>query len=179
MISRSDGTAIARYNSANEQVELPVYQARIIDQTIVTTDQGDPRLILSVRRTAKLKDGKSLAAGTEPCTPGECEVWLTFSVANETQLRIALTNLKRLGFEDDDVSRLHPDHPNTFNLVGTEVFVRSKTVGEFDYWNLVWPREQASLGRVQQAAASLQSRIDAMRNGRRNETSTPRREAQS
>src|SRR5262245_30673952 len=97
--------------------DMHVYKGKIIDQMITTTEHGDLRVILSVKHTAKLKDDQNLAAGSEPCPPKECEVWLNFSTDGDTQLRIALSSLERLGFSGDDVSRLHPDHPDTIRLI--------------------------------------------------------------
>jgi hypothetical protein len=157
------------------QQENRVYKATIIDQTMVTTEQGDTRVILTVRRTAKLKDGRDSAAGNEPCTPKEVEVWITLAADKETQFRIALDNLERLGFQDEDVTRLHPDHPEAFHLVNKEVYVRCKVVGDQEYWNLAWPREKISLDQLQQAAGPLNAKIAALRGqkGKKKSGSTP------
>jgi hypothetical protein len=141
----------------------PVYKGMVIDQTIVTTEQGDTRVILTVKHTARLKDSRDLAAGSDSCSPTECEVWITLAADNDKQLRMALRALERLGFADDDVSRLHADHPEGVSLVNTEVHVRAKVVDEVEYWNLVWPRARASLDTTRQAAAQLKDKIAALR----------------
>jgi hypothetical protein len=122
------------------------------------------RVVLTVRVTSEWKDPQDPAAGSEPCPPKEVEVWLGLPGDDDKRLRMALRDLGRLGFNDDDVSKLHPDHPQFCSLVGKDVHVRSKVLNGIEYWNLAWPRVKVSLDKLREAAAPLKARISALRN---------------
>jgi hypothetical protein len=112
----------------------------------------------------KLVDPRDRSAGTVPCPAEECEVWITLALDNDTQLRIALENLKKLGVAEEDIARLHPEHPEPISLVGKKVCVRIKNAGGNDYWNLAWPREKLSMGTLSQAVSTVQAKLAAARN---------------
>jgi len=148
------------------QAASTVFKAKIIDQMVAVTTEGDTRVILTVRVHAQLKDAQDLASGAEPCPAKEHDVWLNIPSDDEPRLRMALRDLERLDFNDDDVSRLHPEHAETVSLVGKEVHVRCKVSGDYAYWNLVWPREKpkaVSVAEFQQKTSKL---TDAIRNVR-------------
>jgi hypothetical protein len=141
-----------------------VYQAQIIDQVVTKTNSEVPQvaLVLQVKIKAKLKNDKNPGDGTEACPQLEREVRITFVEDDYDRLRMAVQNLERLGFADDDISRLHPEHPGFFSLLEKEVYVRKKTVNDTEYWNLAWPREKpkaVAIGELQAEATSLKDRI--------------------
>jgi hypothetical protein len=146
--------------------DAAVYQAKIIDQMIVTDDQRNIRVILTVTHTARLRNPKNLAAGSEPCDAKECEVWITLTRDDEKRLSRARRDLKSVGFIGDDFIRLHPDHPDGFRLVGRPVHVRCNATNGREYWNLAWPREQLSLDQMREAAEALKNKIALLGNGR-------------
>jgi hypothetical protein len=101
----------------------------------------------------------------------EREVWITFPANDENRLRIAISHMERLGFTDDDISRLHPEHPDCNRLVEKEIYVRHKLVGDREYWNLAWPREMSGLDQTKEIAALVKTKIAALRQkGQKNET---------
>lgn len=144
-----------------------VYAGRVIDQTVVESADTGLRLVLTVMLSAALNDPEDRAAGTGPVdSPREVEVWLTLPLDNEQRLKIAVDHLNRLGFEHDDVSRLHPDHDQFVSLIGKDVHVSCRIVGDRTYWNLRWPREKLTLDRLQAGAGSLTGQIAALRRKR-------------
>jgi hypothetical protein len=146
--------------------DSPVFQASVIDQMVSITPDGDPRLVLSVTIVSRLKNPQDPAAGYEPHPSMECEVWVTLAGADERRLGMALRDLKRLGFDGDDVSRLHPEHPQSFSLLGKSVLVRPRVVGGIEYWNLFWPRvksQPAGLSRLQETAVCLKEKITSLK----------------
>jgi hypothetical protein len=143
----------------------PIFKARVIDQ-MVTTRQGDPRIILTIKVLGKLRNVQDPTEGVDECPPSECDVWITLPHNNEERLGMAMRDLERLGFAGDDISRLHPDHPDAFRLLDKDVHVRRKVVGDVEYWNLAWPREKpkpVGVAEMQQAAAPLKAKISALR----------------
>src|SRR5262249_26994751 len=143
-----------------------VFKAKVIDQMLSKNHDEEPQLVLTVKILAKLKDPRNPADGTEECPQLEREVRVTFVAEDEDRLRMAVRDLDGLGYTDDDISRLHPDHPDHFSLLGMEVHVRMKDVGEFQYWNLAWPRERprpVAVDELKSKAASLQPRLAAAR----------------
>lgn len=149
-----------------------VYKAKIIDQMMTVTHEGDTRIILTVKLTALLKDAHDPGAGAEPCEAKECEVWITVPGGDDdAKLSMALRDLERLDFKDDDISRLHPEHPETVSLVDKEVHVRCKQIGDFEYWNLAWPREKpkaVSVAELQQTTSKLKDKIGTFRKNKGN-----------
>jgi hypothetical protein len=151
-------------NGESATQSVKVCQGQIIDQMVTAIAQDDMRVVLTVRVTSELNDPQDQAAGREPCTPKEVEVWLNLAASDEKRLRMTLRDLERLGFADDDLSKLHPDHPQFCSLVGKDVHVRCKVLNGIEYWNLAWPLVKVSLDKLQEAAAPLKARIAALRN---------------
>jgi hypothetical protein len=143
-----------------------VFRARVIDQTLAKNHNDEPQLVLTVKLLARLKDPQNPADGAEECPQLEREVRISFVADDEERLRMAARDLERLGYTDDDISRLHPDHPDHFSLMDKEVHVRMKEVGDFQYWNLAWPRERPRPVAVEEAksgAAALKEKLAAVK----------------
>jgi hypothetical protein len=158
-------------SSESNRDKAPVYRAVIIDQAVKIIDQADKtteeaRIILTVKRLLKLMNPEDPEEGTEACEQGEHEVWITIVGDDVGRLHMALRDLERLGFTDDDISRLHPEHPECFRLVDKHVYIRPATVGDVTYWNIAWPRPKpkaVGVADLQNLAASLKAKIAAVR----------------
>jgi hypothetical protein len=74
---------------------------------------------------------------------------------------MAVRDLERLGFPGDDISLLHPEHPEHVSLLGKEVHVRMRVVADNEYWNFCWPPKALGGEELKSAAASLRVRIAA------------------
>lgn len=142
-----------------ESQEGRIYQGLIVDQLLSASKKDEARLILTVKVTGVLKNDKNPADGVEPCGPQECEVWITIPNDDVNRLRMALRDLERLGFADDDISRLHPDHPDFCSLVDEKVHVRCKSVNDLVYWNLCWPTTPLSMEQATQHSELLRQTI--------------------
>ena len=134
-----------------------VYAGVIVDQALNETADGALQVILTVRLDAKLRDGQDINAGSDPCDPFDVPTIINLALGQ--YLDLALANLRRLGFEGDEFDRLHPDHPEAVLLLDRPVHMRKRAKGGAVYWNLVWPRRQASLGQAQSAAARLKQHL--------------------
>lgn len=153
-----------------------VYRGSIVDQAFTVLPEGGCRAILTVSLKGRLKNGKVAADGVEECPQVERDVWITFDSEEDWKLERAISDLERLGFKDDDISRLHCDHPEAVSLIGKEVHVRCKA-GKFEYWNLAWPQVKATSAEVKEAReaaarnratiAQVRSRMRQERSGRR------------
>ena len=87
---------------------------------------------------------------------------MTIVPDDDDRLRMTLRDLERLGFMDNDLSRLHPEHPECFSLIEKDVYVRCKSVGDRSYWNLAWPAHRAMpvpLADLRQSTTSLQAKV--------------------
>jgi hypothetical protein len=162
-----------------------VYGARITDQAVKTFPDGNNQvfqLIVTVRILNMLKDDKDPAGETEPCPEEEREVWVKLDPEDPDSLRRASRELERLGFTDDDISRLHPEHPNCFRLVDRQVFVRCRMWDGKTYWNFAWPQQRpvpVPMTTLQQVASGLKEKMAAARTKgqARKATGTPAGEA--
>src|SRR5262249_19201066 len=139
-----------------------IYVAVVIDQLLTRNANDEAQLVLTARILARLKNEKNIADGTEPCPPGECEVRINFP-DDDRRLGFAIRDLERLGFPGNDISRLDPDHPDFFSLVGKEIHVRMKIVADRPYWNLAWPRTALRGEELKNTATSLEGKIAAAR----------------
>jgi hypothetical protein len=143
-----------------------IYRARITDQMLSLSRDEEPQLILTVKILSQLKNDKNLSDGTEECPQLEREVRITIVEDDYERLAMALRDLERLGFTGDDVTRLHPDHPECFSLLDKEVFVRMKEVNGNEYWNLAWVREKpkpVAIEALTAKAPTLEANIAAAR----------------
>jgi hypothetical protein len=143
-----------------------LYAGEITDQFLAPGKSGEVQLILTVKVTAVVKDVKAPTESAVPCPHQEVEVWLSFSETAEDRLRMSLRDLERLGFMEEDLLKLHPDHPECRLLVGAKVHVKSKVTGTLTYWNLAWPRERpkpVAIGAIKGATDALAARILAIR----------------
>ncbi len=127
-----------------------LYHGEIVDQMLSQSMDGDLQAIFAVRMTAKV-----VGSEASPCDPFERDIFVTFA-EDETRRKIAHGQIKRLGFTDPDLSRLHPDHPQAASMVGKRVMARAKVKGESTYWNFAWERPKPlDLAAAQAAAAKL------------------------
>ena len=135
----------------SELKEGVIYKARIVDQ-VVTEPAGEDglvmTLVLTVRILANSRTTMTRAGPTLECDEQERDVLIRIVGDDEDSLRMAIKDLERLGFADDDVSRLHPDHPNAHRLIDKNVHVRCKAGRNGGmFWNLAWPRSKAAARR--------------------------------
>ena len=143
-----------------------VYRAKITDQRLSLSHDGEPQLVLTTKIQARLKNAKNPADGTEECPQLEREVRITIVEDDYVRLTMAIRDLERLGFTGDDVTRLHPDHPEFFSLLDKDVYVRMKEVNEVEYWNLAWVREKpkpVAIDALAAKAPALEANIAAAR----------------
>src|SRR5689334_22780898 len=94
--------------------EGKLYRARIIDQIVTRSVLGYPQVLLTVVMTGCLRSAANLADGIDDCPPLERAVHITLNKDDPDRLAWAIRDLERLGFTDDDISRLHPDHPDFY-----------------------------------------------------------------
>lgn len=138
-----------------------IYRATICDQTMTKNLDGDPQVVFTTRIDGKVRSGVNEDGQVDPIDVFERDVYLTFS-KDEQKLRIAVNQLERLGFDDTNVAKLHPEHPEFFSVVNQAVYVRCRVKGDATYWNLAWPRRRAKvvgLEDMQTVAAGLQEEI--------------------
>src|SRR5262249_14491812 len=133
----------------------------VIDQALAKSANREAQLLLTVRIQARLKNERNRADGAEPCLQAEREVRVTFAEDDEQRLRMAVRDFERLGFPADDISLLHPEHPDHVSLLRKEVHVRKRVVADNEYWNFCWPPEALGGEELKSAAASLRVRIAA------------------
>src|SRR5262245_39274322 len=135
-----------------------VYRAKVVDQLITKSYNDELQLVLGIKLLAALKNSKNTSDGTEECPQLEREVLITFVEDDSERLRMAVRDLERLGFDDSDITRLHPDHPNHVSLLQKEAYVRMRENNGNEYWNLAWPRERPKplpVNELRQTASAL------------------------
>jgi hypothetical protein len=143
-----------------------VYRAKIIDQIVSLSHNGEPQLVLTTKIQARLKNAKNPADGTEECPQLEREVRITLVQDDYERLTMAIRDLERLDFTGDDVMRLHPDHPECFSLLDKEVYIRMKEANGSEYWNLAGVREKpkpVAIEALKAKAPELEANIAAAR----------------
>jgi hypothetical protein len=135
------------------------YTAEVIDQALARNGNGDLQLVLTVKLLNRLTNSRSLADGTEPCPSAQHDVLVNFPSDHPERLGWAVRDLERLGFHDDDLQLLHPEHPEFHSLVGQQVHVRCRPSPDGDYWNLTWPRKPLGVAELAGTAGPLRSQI--------------------
>ena len=143
-----------------------VYSAKITDQMLSHSRNEEPQVVLGIKIHARLKNAKNPSDGTEDCPQLEREVRITIEQDDYDRLCMAIRDLERLGFSDNDISRLHPDHPECFSLLDKDVYVRMKEVNGSEYWNLAWVREKpkpVAIETLKAKAPALEASIAAAR----------------
>lgn len=115
-----------------------VYQAKICDQYFERNPGGQLRLVLTTKINGKLRNEQDPGSGVNSVEEFERYVWITFP-EDPHRLGIAMGVLQQLGFDQADVAKLHPDNPDFFSLVGTEVYVLNRVHNGVIYWNFTWP----------------------------------------
>ena len=123
---------------------------------------GGLRVVFTVA-LATQDDANGQPVADDDALPAEVEVALAF--LTETQKRISMEHLDRLGFSDIDLSRLHPDHPDAVILVNVPVRVRPKFIDGRTYWNFSWQPMRMALDDAQRQAAAIAEDLAALRNG--------------
>src|SRR5262245_15621799 len=113
--------------------EGSVHLGKVVDQNFIEVD-GNPTLELVVEMLGKLRDERSPGAGTDDCPRAERTILLVFDPAHPERLEWRFRDLRSLGFSGTDIDRLHPEHSDSFNLVGRSVYARMKRVEGREYW---------------------------------------------
>jgi hypothetical protein len=136
--------------STNSFEDRALFAGEIVDQTLSMNRNGELQVITSVRLTEEFHGGKPVA-----CDVSHCDVYIT-AAADETRQRIARDQLELLDFTDRDLTRLHPDHPQSVSLIGRKVTVRARVKGEATYWNFARNRPRPiDFASAQAAVAKL------------------------
>jgi hypothetical protein len=143
------------------QMNDDVFEGEVVDQTVAHTYNDEPQVILTVRLRPRLNNAANVDGGPEDRPADECEVTITFPEDNQARLAMAVRDLERLGFDGDDISRLHPDAPDFYSLIGKQVHVRRKVLAGREYWNLAWPRRPVDVEGLRAQAAALKDKIAA------------------
>lgn len=132
-----------------------VFQATICDQVISHSLAGELQVVLTVRIAAKLDNPRDPLGPAHAVAPFERDVYLTMS--DDPQRRdMVEADLTRLGIDPADVLRLHPDHPHSISLVGTDVHVRCRVRATAVYWNLARFRSERRAVTLKEAELLLQ-----------------------
>src|SRR5262249_21675955 len=145
----------------SEYEEGSTYLGAISDQLVTESTDGKPQVILTVTPRGRLCNERNVAAGIDPCPHTDVEVRITLDLDDPERLGWAVRDLESAGFVQDDVSLLHPDHPQHVSLLGQEVCIRPKLVGGRLYWNLVRLRKSVALDSLTQCAQELTAKIAA------------------
>ena len=140
-----------------------VYAATILDQTLVDGTRRGTCVILTVSIAGQLRDHRNPAAGTIASQPEEREIWISLPDDDDERLAWGLRDLERLGFDGNDIGRLHPDDPDAVLFKGKQIFVRKRVVGGREFVNLYWPRQRADLGTIKSRSEPLNAKITALR----------------
>jgi hypothetical protein len=130
-----------------------LFRGSICDQLLTKNMNHDVQVIITVQIDARVLDEQDLRALVE-IPRFEREVYLTILPGTE-QGRIAERNLDRLGVDEADIKRLHPDHADGISLIDKQVFVRCRVKGESTYWNLAWPRLKPTAITLEEAQTLL------------------------
>ena len=142
-----------------------VYQAKIVDQIVSRNRHDELQVVFTTEVSGKLTNERDPNCPVESVGTFERDVYLTFS-GEEQRLRMALDHLKRLGFDESDVVKLHPDHPESVSMVGKEVRVRPKIIADVAYWNFAWSGWRPAALKLEEAqptATQLKRKIELMR----------------
>ena len=154
-------------NALTKFEEGAVYQAEIVDQIVTDTADGWQQVVLTVSLKGRLKNPKNVSAGLDTCPPADVEVRITLDPEDPGRLGWAVRDLEAAGFESDDISLLHPEHPDHVSLLGRAVYVRGKLVAGRMFWNIARPPKATSIGTLKSVAAGLSAKIAAAKQQRR------------
>jgi hypothetical protein len=158
--------------------EHDVYHAVITAQTFLVAYLHETpimRLALSIKVLGGRQEGGATGARIVKEPPEERVVVLLFPRAPSLLAR-TLGELEQLGFDDDDITRLHPDHLDCYTLVGRKVRVRVTLLGGREWWRLVWlPGKVLTLDSLSRLAEPLKTRIAALRGSAPTRDSSNRR----
>ncbi len=124
------------------------YQATIVGQAYDRANSGTLCLYLRLRVTARyVTDDR-----TERCPPREG--MYRQCLGNEVGFRILRDDLRALGVELDDLTRLDPDSPDRISLVGRAVDVRCEhevySGRTYERWAIVRPRARIDRAALQE-----------------------------
>lgn len=132
------GNAIFRFT------EKRIYKGTVTSQQMRLV-KDIPTLMLGVTVIGELLDGYDANSGIlrlqDPVTP---EVMLRFDPNRPDNMGYSLEDLERMGFDDDDLTKLNPNHEQHVSLIGKDAFVTPtyKIQGDREacYWNLRFPK---------------------------------------
>jgi hypothetical protein len=141
------------------------YKACITDQMFAkeADNKSGFRVILTVRPLSRVKDRKDTTGATEECPHDECEVSIRIDTGDDASMVRAGKDLQRLGLDDDDPRRFHPEHPQALLVVGKEVHVKFNAVGAYTYCNLAWPLAKADIASLLQDGDDIKKKMAAAR----------------
>lgn len=93
------------------------YRGRISKVQVGETTNGNPQIVYTVEL-----DGRVGADGDDTSCAGVSRS--IFRVLTENTVKYAFEDLRRLGYDRDDLDGVDPSSPGAFNFVGTPVTVR-------------------------------------------------------
>lgn len=131
----------------SEFAEGVSYLGEVVDQSLVPNknDTGFT-LFLTLRLLGRCIDPRNPEAALEDCPPREVDVGINLNPVGE-YFEYRMFDLLRLGFSEEDVTRLDPGHDQFHSFLGIKVPVSPKA-GKSDpsklFWNLAFPRTSRS-----------------------------------
>lgn len=125
-----------------EFVENQPYYAEIIDQGFRDI-KGQEVFILTAHIQGKVSNPNNPESNLTPMPKyTEIEILNFFPTDNAEQFDWRVNDLRRLGFDGDDLTQLDPGHENHVSLVGKKTLVKcqikEKDGKERTYWNLMF-----------------------------------------
>jgi hypothetical protein len=148
------------YSTVRESQDQ-VYSGIIDDQKLVKDSRsGGLRLWLTV--AVDLMEGADTGVANRACPPFVRNIPIHLPNGDNERLRRGLEHLHRLGFIDDDLARLHPEHRRFVDLAGQRVYARINCENGQVYWNLFWPRglhDREDFESIRKIAADLRNQI--------------------
>jgi hypothetical protein len=138
MTESEQGAQAAQGFNANH-----IYRGTVTRQITNVDQKGVPFVALYVKLDGMLVDLRNPDSGYLPAPPAEVEVRLRFDENNTQHMEYSVEDLARLGFEDEDLSKLDPAHPEHVSFVGNTVHCapayKATNRGTMCFWNLRFP----------------------------------------
>jgi len=126
----------------------PLYLGRITDQTLLVTNRDVTCLKLEVKVDYFLPQPQDSTGRITDICSQTVEVWLQFPEDNHRLNAWGRSDLRKLGFLDDDLEQLDPTHPSQQSLINQWVFLRLTKKETRDFWNLSWATKGLEIERA-------------------------------
>lgn len=143
------------------------YKVRVTRQLLSIDQKGVTYLSVYGRILGMLCDTRNPNSGLLSAPDTEVEVRLRFDSQRPDTMEYSIKDLANLGFTDEDLSRLDPDHEKHVSFVGKEAFVAPKyrQAGDYTncYWNFRFPRDLSAVKSVGSAAVRSSAAADVFK----------------